>query len=451
MTHKKQRSLLNKADEACEILKKHLKQGNIVRLISHNDADGLSAAGVVANTITQEGGQYHLTIIPRLKESFIQKLARDKYQLFFFCDMGSAYVEAISRIKGEVIIADHHQPSDFEVPEKITHVNPHLFGVDGSKEVSASGVAYLCMRGMEKQSLAGLALAGAFGDMQYYDGFIGPNKLILEEGLEAGSVEIHQDLKIASKAEEPIYKSLAYTFQPILPGITGDVEGSMAFLEKMGLSYGIKFADLGNEERDILKEELVRLNPEIFGDVYSNPHERPSLKNIEDLSRVLDACGKNKKYGLGMGICLGEKSDALEVALDLQRKYRENLIKGLDWIKREGSMVLENIQYLYTEDKLRKSVLGTISSIALSMETLDPEKPLLALARMDNMVKISGRTTREMISRGVDLGKSLDDASKSFGGTGGGHDIAAGAMIPYKEMDNFLSLVDEITSYQLEE
>ncbi len=450
MSQQKQLSLLNKADEACKVLKKHLNQGNIVRIISHNDADGLSAAGIVANAITQEGGQFHLTIVPRLKHKFIQKLAQEKYKIYFFCDMGSAYLEPISIIKKDVIIADHHRPIDYQISNNIKHVNPHLFGLNGSKEISASGVAYLIVRCLEKKSLVGLALSGAFGDMQYFNGFLGPNQMILEEGLNANTVEIHQDLKIVSKNEEPLYKSIAYTFNPILPGLSGSLEDSMAFLEKIGISYGIKFSDLGNEEKDILKDELIKINPEIFGDVYSNPKERPSLKNIEDLSDILDACGKNKKYGLAIGICLGEKSNALEVAFDLQRKYRENLIKGLNWIKKEGSQVLENIQYIYTEDKLRKSMLGSLSSISLSLEILEPQKPLLALARMDNQVKVSARTTMNMINQGVDLGKSLKDASQSCGGTGGGHDIAAGAMIPYKEMDNFMSLVDEITSYQLE-
>jgi RecJ-like exonuclease len=450
MTQTKQPSLLNRGDEACQILKNHLEKENIVRIISHNDADGISAAGVVANAISQENGQFHISIVPRLKDSFIQKLVRERYQLFFFCDMGSAYLDSISRIKGDVIIADHHQPMDFEINSNITHVNPHLFGVDGSREVSASGVTYLSVRGMNKQSLAGMALAGAFGDMQYYDGFLGINKFILEEGVKHGSVEVHQDLKIASKNEEPLYKSLAYTFNPVLPGLSGDLEKSMEFLEKMGISYGIKFSDLGSEEKDILKDELIHINPEIFSDSYSNPKESPSLRNIEDYSRILDACGKNKKYGLGMSICLGEKNDALEVALDLQRKYRQNLVDGLNWIKREGSIEMENIQYLYADKKPRKSVMGTISSIALSMETLNPSLPLLAFSRMDNMVKISSRTTSIMVKKGVDLGKALKDASSSFGGTGGGHDIAAGAMISYKEMDNFVNLVDDIIGHQLQ-
>jgi RecJ-like exonuclease len=54
-----------------------------------------------------------------------------------------------------------------------------------------------------------------------------------------------------------------------------------------------------------------------------------------------------------------------------------------------------------------------------------------------------------MTEMGVNLGYALENASKSFNGSGGGHNIAAGAVIPYREMDNFLNLVDEIVRTQL--
>ena len=54
-----------------------------------------------------------------------------------------------------------------------------------------------------------------------------------------------------------------------------------------------------------------------------------------------------------------------------------------------------------------------------------------------------------MVAKGVNLGKALQDSSNNFGGTGGGHDIAAGAMIPYESKDNFLHLLDEMVEYQL--
>ena len=54
---------------------------------------------------------------------------------------------------------------------------------------------------------------------------------------------------------------------------------------------------------------------------------------------------------------------------------------------------MENIQYIYTDDKKRKKVMGTLASIGIEIEILDPEKPVLGISRMDNIVKISGRTS----------------------------------------------------------
>lgn len=68
--------------------------------------------------------------------------------------------------------------------------------------------------------------------MQGQDGFTGVNKLIVDDAKQSGNLEIHDGLKIVSKSSEPLFKSLAYTFSPPLPGITGDLEGSTEFLER---------------------------------------------------------------------------------------------------------------------------------------------------------------------------------------------------------------------------
>jgi single-stranded-DNA-specific exonuclease len=451
MIQKQHHSLLNKAEEACNLLRRHLKQDHVVRIISHNDADGISAAGVMCNAIAKEKGKFHVTIIPRLKDEVLSKFFKEKYKLFVFCDMGSANLKGISRLKGDVIIADHHQTNpDTTVPDNIVHVNPHLYGLDGTKDVSGSGVSYLTVRPMEYKNLAGLALVGAFGDMQYKKGFISVNKMILDDGIESNNIEVRDDLKIAYKTHEPLYKALSHTINPAIKGISGDEEGSVNFLEKIGISYRIKFTELGNEEKDILKEELVKINPEIFSSVYSIPTEIPELRNLEDYSNILDACGKNKKQGLGLSICIGDRDKSIKEAQDLVKSYSDDLVHGIEWINKEGSVVQDKIQYIYTEEKRKKRIMGTLSSIGLDLEILDPEKPVLAMSRMDNIIKVSGRTTSKMTEKGVNLGYALENASKSFNGSGGGHNIAAGAVIPYREMDNFLNLVDEIIRTQLD-
>ena len=446
---KKQHSLLNRASEASNVLKQHIDDGSVIRIISHNDADGISSAAVIANALAEENVQFHTTIIPRLKEDIVNQLRHEKYDLFIFSDMGSSFIDEFNTYKHDVIIADHHQVSDTESESNVVHINPHLFGIDGSKDLSGAGSSYLAVRDLNKKHLAHYALIGAFGDMQGQSGFTGVNELILQDALESGTVEIVEGLKIVSKSSEPIFKSLAYTFSPPLPGISGDLEGAREFLEKMNLSYGIKFTDLEDEEKDLLKEALVSINPDIFGNCYVVPKEIPLLRDLEEYSYILDACGKNKKQGLGLSITLGEKDQALEAAIRLQRQYRDQIVKGLEWIKREGAQQLNAIQYLYSEDKILKSVMGTIASIGLSVELLDDSKPVIGMSRLHKDIKISGRTTRNMVDNGVNLGQALKDSSNNFGGTGGGHDIAAGAMIPYESKDNFLNLVNEMVEYQL--
>ena len=435
--------MLNRASEATNMLKEHIEKDSVIRLISHNDADGISAAAVIANALKEEDVQFHTTIIPRLKEDMVNQLRSEKYDLFIFSDMGSPFIKEFNTYKHDVIVADHHQVNDTEAESNVIHINPHLFGIDGSKDLCGAGSAYLAVRDLDKKHLAHFALIGAFGDMQGQGGFTGVNSTILGDAMESGVVEIHEGLKIVSKASEPIFKSLAYTFSPPF------LEGAQEFLEKRGLSYGIKFTDLEDEEKDLLKDALIEINPDIFGDCYTVPKEVPLLRDLEEYSHILDACGKNKKQGLGLSIALGEKDQALDAALRLQRQYRDQIVRGLEWIKREGAQQLNAIQYLYSEDKVLKSVMGTIASIGLSVELLDNSKPVIGLSRLHRDIKISGRTTREMVDRGVNLGKALQDSSNNFNGTGGGHDIAAGAMIPYEAKDNFLHLVDEMVEYQL--
>ncbi|MGL6299003.1 MAG: DHH family phosphoesterase, partial [Methanobacteriaceae archaeon] len=116
---------------------------------------------------------------------------------------------------------------------------------------------------------------------------------------------------------------------------------------------------------------------------------------------------------------------------------------------REGAVQLDNIQYIYSNDKNIKPLLGPISSISIALKTITEEKPIISLSHLKNDIKVSGRATNELVKQGLDLGIVLKDASNSFGGQGGGHNIAAGAMVPFSQMESFLRLVDDFVGHQL--
>jgi len=135
--------------------------------------------------------------------------------------------------------------------------------------------------------------------------------------------------------------------------------------------------------------------------------------------------------------------------MELLHRYQDRLLSGLEWIRKEGGQEREFIQCIYTEDKKRKSILGTLASVGLELGILNPEKPVLTLARLHQDVKVSARTTTQMTAKGVNLGLAMEQASHNFNGAGGGHNIAAGAMIPYKDLENFKNLVNDMVGSQI--
>jgi len=97
-------------------------------------------------------------------------------------------------------------------------------------------------------------------------------------------------------------------------------------------------------------------------------------------------------------------------------------------------------------------VIGTISSI-LSTSMPKPEKPIIAYATVagEEAVKISARTLDMLTSKGLNLGEIMRVAAEKFDGKGGGHDIAAGAQVPIKDVDAFIKLVDELVKKRMEQ
>jgi RecJ-like exonuclease len=225
------------------------------------------------------------------------------------------------------------------------------------------------------------------------------------------------------------------------------MDKAIEFLDKFNIPKDKKLNELSDEEYEILKKELMKINEDIYGTIYTIPNIRQELCNIEEYSKLLDSCGKNKEYNMAISIELG-KYNQMEYAEKLLSEYNNTMQNGIEWIKKEGSIELDHVQYIYTEDKEQKKIAAAVSSIGIDLGFLPSDKPILSLMRMDNLIKVSSRTTDEMIERGVNLGVIMNQASNNFNGSGGGHNIAAGAVVPYKEMDNFIRLVDEMIEYQ---
>ena len=83
------------------------------------------------------------------------------------------------------------------------------------------------------------------------------------------------------------------------------------------------------------------------------------------------------------------------------------------------------------------------------MYFFNQHKPVIALSKNKENIKISGRGTTRLVSQGLDLAGIFKRISKKFQGHGGGHQIAAGATIPIDADSEFLKEVDIEVGKQL--
>ena len=70
-------------------------------------------------------------------------------------------------------------------------------------------------------------------------------------------------------------------------------------------------------------------------------------------------------------------------------------------------------------------------------------KPVFGITEVDEKVDISARATKDLVEKGLDLGKLCREVAKGLKGNGGGHDIAAGATVPKGKLDGFLNNINE--------
>src|SRR3989344_1631551 len=149
---------------------KKIDKKEVIRIVSHLDADGISAASIMVKCLNNDNRKYSISIIQQIKKDILASLAKEPYKCFIFTDIGSGTITDIeAKFTGKkVFILDHHEPEKFDVnSDNVFLVNPHKFGIDGGKEVSGSGVVYLFASCLDKkiEEFAHIPIIGAIGDM----------------------------------------------------------------------------------------------------------------------------------------------------------------------------------------------------------------------------------------------------------------------------------------------
>lgn len=428
-------SMIEKLDAVARDAARRLATCDYVRVISHNDADGITSAGIICNALHRGGIPFRASIVSHLDEEVIKGL---NGQMTVFCDMGSGQPDLIAQLKGDVIVIDHHTPAATDT--KYVQVNPHLVGIDGAFELSASGATYAVAQHLgDNVDLTGLAIVGAIGDQQE---MVSANKDILSEAVEHNVITISHGPRIG---DGDIAEILEHSTDPYLD-TTADPEKIHVFLKELNIHGNV--SDLNPEELHRLASALVLkvaktsadAAESLVGDRYELNHE--IVRDVFQFRDLLNACGKFKKTGLALSLCLRDGS-AIDEAKRRHLEYQKKIVSELKRMEKdikEG----KSIRYAYSSDK---DVSGALAGIIIRY--IAPDKPVLVLTKHDGKTKISARATKKLVERGVDLSIGMREGAKQVGGAGGGHSVASGASIPSGEEAKFIEAMDTIITEQL--
>ncbi len=461
------KEITERAKKIAEVIKKN----DEVLVVTHIDADGITSGAIALESLKRCGIECDVEFVKNIDSDTISKIA-DKSTFVWFTDLGSGSLDLIFKSGVECVITDHHIPKGHYKLQ----LNPHEFGLDGAYEISGAGTTYLVAKELNPnhQDLITLSVVGAVGDLQdsKHCKLVGINRNLVYESVKRGLLDVVKDLRFFGKQTRPVYKMLEYTYDPFLPGISGNERGAVSFLEKLGIPIKIenwrRWIDLSRDEKRMIVSELVRLCvscgypvntiKRLVGESYIllNQEEGTELRDAMEFSTLLNATARYGYYDIGLKVCLGvlDENDEFKAEFDkayrkakaLLQNHRKNISNGLR-IAENRIVELENIQYFHAKDEIIDRIVGIVAGMCYGKANLD--KPIVAFAYTENGVKVSARATQRLVDKGVNLAQAIKIASEKVGGSGGGHRIASGAVIPRGKEDEFLRVFDRVVGEQI--
>ncbi len=436
-----------------------------VEIVSHMDVDGICAAALLSRALEREGIEHRVKFVRMLYREVVEEL--DPAPLTLFTDLGSSQLPHLRERyrSGRVIICDHHPPETAEGWGGLLHLNAHSMGMDGTREISGAGMAFLLARELNPSNsdLSPLAVVGAVGDVQNAWGrLVGKNREILEEAVRTGKVVREMDLQLYGRHSRTLLQALEGLSDPPIPGITRSSEGCLELVRSLGIPLRgengwRRPADLTPDEKRRLAGALLSLAlgsvpPEfsryvpglIVGEVYTLTGEDPELSDAGEFATCLNSTARHEQPVIGLEVARGNRA-YFPAVLRLLRHHRSSLARGMELIEAGGVKLGERgyLQYFDATGVVKETFTGTLAGLSLSSGRVDPFKPVVGMVRNGGRVKISARCSRLLFLKGLDLSSCLRRAAESVGGEGGGHPVAGGAQVPEERVEDFLRLLEE--------
>ncbi|MCI0562313.1 MAG: DHH family phosphoesterase [Nitrososphaera sp.] len=456
----------------CEKIRNVIENGKEIAIVTHIDADGITSGSIMATAISRQGARFSVRAISDMNAGVIERLKHENHDFYVITDLGGGWASDIRKaLEDRWLIIDHHQIPDEEIltDDASQILNAWKYDLDGGKEVSAGGMAYMVASTLDKanRDLSRLAIVSGVGDRQDQGekrSFVGLNLAILETAQSTGLVKVDLDVMLTARETRPVHEALAYTSFPYIDGLTWNKESCYSLLKNAGIRLKEKgrwrvLAEFSQEEKSAVLDAIAKFVAtsskgdqtvinDLVGYVYTLPQEdrRSQLRDVREFSTMLNACGRVGKAGVGVSVCMGDRNDMLNMSEEIMNSYRSLLRNYIStifsdkWrIADDGRSVFVNGEGLVAED-----MLGAVSSLLSGSPSLGGRLVFVRTLTRDGYYKFSSRKSLGTNSH-ANLGLLMRHCAEAFGGAGGGHSEAAGCRIPTKVLEEFVAKVKAAT------
>ena len=333
-----------------------------ILIVSNSSCDGIISASVLIKSIWKLGGKATARFLSRFNGDNLSDLKNEDHEFYLFTDIGTGLSELFNKIfSSDWIILDHKKINFAEIATDDNNaiLNPWKYDIDGNKEITSGGISYLLAKNLDKKftDLSPLSIVSALGEYQDVGdkrSLVGLNNEILEDSKKNGWVQTDIDLLLSFNEFLPIHESIANTYIPYLYGLTSNREKCLELLKKTNITLKkdgrLKtISDINQEEKFLILETIKNhlgsqtesnidnLENILIGYTYVLPTEEygSHLYDARRFSELLNSCALSSKTGLGMSICLGERSDSLDEAERDVQQFNKSSQKLISKILRE--------------------------------------------------------------------------------------------------------------------
>jgi RecJ-like exonuclease len=440
-----------------------------ISIISHLDADGIASGSIISSALVRLGAKCAIRTVSDMTLNVLEQMRYENHDFYIITDLGGGMANEFNQaLDNRWAIIDHHQIPEHEISidDNNQILNAWKYGIDGGKEISAGGMAYMVATTLDRKNknLSPIAIVSALADRQDQGekkSLFGLNSEIVKTAQSLRLISMDLDLMFTGRETRPIHEALAYTAFPYIEGLTWATESCYAVIKNAGIKMSNNgrwrvLSEISQDEKNIIlnaiadyvvnssKNKEVNIIDNLIGYTYTliNEDQRSLLRDAREFSTMLNACGRIRKAGVGIGICMGDRNDLLNEGEKIVTKYRTTLRNYISSIFVEKWRMIDNGKSIFIngEGLLAEDMLGAISSLLSGSPTLGGRLVFVRTLTNDGFYKFSSRKSLGSTSKS-DLGLIMRYCSESVGGSGGGHSSAAGCRIPSVRLEEFLSAV----------